>query len=67
MIIKIKIDDWTKKVLKSRMGIKMLANGADSMSPNDYLILSLISKEDGDTMDLTQEAGKLKKLLERYE
>ena len=67
MIIKIKIDDWAKKVLNSRMGIKMLANGADSMSPNDYLILSLISKEDGDTMDLTQEAGKLKKLLERYE
>jgi len=27
--------------------------------------LSLIGKEDGDTMDLTEEAGKLAKLLDR--
>ena len=66
MIVKIKLDEWAKKKLKSRMGIKMLAGGADSMSPNDLIILSLIQKEDGDTMDLTQEAGKLEKLLNRH-
>ena len=66
MIVKIKLDDWAKKKLKSRMDIKMLAGGADSMSPNDYLILSLVEKEDGDTMDLTEEAGKLAKLLDRH-
>jgi hypothetical protein len=27
--------------------------------------LSLINKEDGDTMDLTEEAGKLAKLLDK--
>lgn len=66
MIVKIKLDDWAKKVLKSRMGIKMLAGGVDSMSPNDYLIWSLTNKEDGDTMDLTKEAGKLEKLLDKH-
>jgi len=66
MIVKIKLDDWAKKKLKSRMGIKMLAGGADSMSPNDLIILSLVEKEDGDTMDLTEEAGKLAKLLDRH-
>ena len=66
MIVKIKLDDWAKRKLKSRMGWTMLVGGADGLSPNDLLILSLISKEDGDTMDLTEEAGKLKKLLDRH-
>ena len=66
MIVKIKLDDWAKKVLKSRMGWKMLGQGADSLSPNDLIIYSLINKEDGDTMDLTKEAGKLEKLLDKH-
>ena len=66
LIVKIKLDDWAKKKLKNRMGWSMIAGGADSLSPNDLLILSLINKEDGDTMDLTEEAGKLKKLLDRH-
>ena len=66
MIVTIKIDDWAKKKLKSNLGFKMLGQGQDSLSPNDLIILSLISKEDGDTMDLTEEAGKLKKLLDRH-
>ena len=66
MIVKIKLDDWAKKRLKSNMGFKMLGQGADSLSPNDLIIYSLISKEDGDTMDLTQEAGKLEKLLDKH-
>ena len=67
MIVKIKIDEWAKKKLKSRMGWTMLAGGAGSMKPNDLIILSLIEKEDGDTMDLTEEAGKLQKLLNKHE
>ena len=102
MIVKIKLDDWAKKNLKSRIGFKVLGGGADSLSPqanllgkkilyimdvvgddtdamrkisglsadslsaNDLLILSLIQKEDGDTMDLTEEAGKLGKLLDKH-
>jgi len=66
MIVKIKIDDWAKKRLKSNMGFKMLGQGADSLSPNDLIVLSLIQKEDGDTMDLTEEAGKLAKLLDKH-
>ena len=66
MIVKIKLDDWAKKKLKSRMGWGMIARGPDSLNPNDLLILSLIEKKDGDTMDLTQEAGKLKKLLDKH-
>ena len=66
MIVKIKLDDWAKKRLKSNMGFKMLGQGADSLSPNDLIIYSLISKEDGDTMDLTEEAGKLAKLLDKH-
>tara|TARA_B100000686_G_scaffold265228_1_gene279490 strand:+ start:330 stop:533 length:204 start_codon:yes stop_codon:yes gene_type:complete len=66
MIVKIKLDDWAKKKLQSRMGLKMLAMGKESMSPNDYLIWSLTEKQDGDTMDLTEEAGKLTKLLDRH-
>lgn len=66
MIVKIKLDDWAKKRLKSNMGFKMLGQGADSLSPNDLIIYSLINKEDGDTMDLTEEAGKLAKLLDRH-
>ena len=66
MIVKIKLDDWAKKKLQSNMGFKMLGQGADSLSPNDLIILSLIGKENGDTMDLTEEAGKLKKLLDRH-
>ena len=48
------------------MGFKMLGQGADSLSPNDLIILSLIQKEDGDTINLTKEAGKLEKLLDRH-
>ena len=66
MIVKIKLDHWAKKRLKNNMGFKMLGQGADSLSPNDLIIYSLISKEDGDTMDLTEEAGKLAKLLDRH-
>ena len=66
MIVKVKIDDWAKKRLKSNMGWSMLAGGAESMKPNDLIIYSLINKEDGDTMDLTEEAGKLKKLLDHH-
>ena len=66
MIVKLKLDDWAKKRLKNNMGFKMLGQGADSLSPNDLIIYSLISKEDGDTMDLTEEAGKLAKLLDRH-
>ena len=66
MIVKIKLDDWAKRKLKSRMGWSMLAGGEQSMKPNDLIILSLIEKEDGDTMDLTEEAGKLEKLLNKY-
>ena len=66
MIVKIKLDDWAKKRLKNNMGFKMLGQGADSLSPKDLIIYSLISKEDGDTMDLTEEAGKLAKLLDRH-
>ena len=67
MIVKIKLDEWAKKKLKSRMGIKMLAGGADNLNPNDLIILSLVKREDGDTMDLTEEASKLQKLLDRHE
>jgi hypothetical protein len=66
MIVKIKLDDWAKKKLKSRLGISMLGGGAESLKPTDLIILSLINKEDGDTMDLTEEAGKLAKLLDRH-
>ena len=67
MIVKIKLDDWAKKRLKGRMGIKMIARGQDSLNLNDMLIYSLILKKDGDTMDLTQEAGKLQKLIDTHE
>jgi len=66
MIVTIKIDDWAKKKLKSNLGFKMLGQGQDSLSPNDLIILSLINKEDGGTMDLTKEAGKLEKLLDKH-
>jgi hypothetical protein len=64
MIVKIKLDDWAKKKLKNRMGLKMLGGG--ELSVPELLILSLIEKEDGDTVDLTEEAGKLQKALDRY-
>ena len=67
MIVKIKLDDWAKRRLKSNMGFKMLAGGSDSLSPNDLIVLSLIEKKDGDIMDLTEEAGRLQKLLDRNE
>ena len=67
MILKIKLDDWARKRLKGRMGIKMIAKGQDSLNLNDMLIYSLILKEDGDTMDLTEEAGKLQKLIDSHE
>ena len=66
MIVKIKLDDWAKKKLQSRVGISMLGGGAESLKPTDLIILSLINKEDGDTMDLTEEAGKLAKLLDKH-
>jgi len=65
MIVKIKLDDWAKKKLESRLGVSVLGGGMESLRPTDLIILSLINKEDGDTMDLTQEAGKLKKLLDK--
>ena len=37
----------------------------ESLKLTDLIILSLINKEDGDTMDLTEEAGKLAKLLDK--
>mgnify|MGYP001173138717 CR=1 FL=1 len=64
MIVKIKIDEWAQKKLKSRLGMKMLGGGQDCLSAPELLVLSLASKEDGDTMDLTEEAGKLQKLLD---
>ena len=64
MIVKVKIDDWTKKVLKSRLGFKMLGGG--ELGPIDLIVYSLIEKKDGDTMDLTEEAGKLQKLLDKH-
>ena len=66
MTVKIKLDDWTKKMLKSRLGISILGGGADSLKVTDLLIYALINKEDGDTMDLTEEAGKLRKLLDKH-
>ena len=66
MIVKIKLDDWAKKRLKNNLGFKMLGLGEDSLTPNDLLVYSLINKEDGDTMDLTEEAGKLAKLLDKH-
>ena len=66
MIVKIKMDEWAQKKLKSRLGMRMLRGGQDCLSAPELLILSLASKEDGDTMDLTEEAGKLKKLLDRH-
>ena len=67
MTVKIKLDDWAKKRLKGRMGIKMIARGQDSLNLNDMIIYSLILKENGDTMDLTKEAGKLQKLIDSHE
>ena len=64
MIVKIKLDAWAKKKLKNRMGMKMLGGG--ELSVPELLILSLIEKEDGDTMDLTKEAGKLEKVLNKH-
>ena len=64
MIVKVKLDDWTKKALKSRLGFKMLGGG--EMNPIDLIVLCLIEKKDGDTIDLTEKAGKLKKLLDKH-
>ena len=66
MIVKIKLDDWAKKRLKGNMGVKMLGLGAENLRPNDLIIYSLINKKDGEIMDLTKEAGKLEKLLDRH-
>jgi hypothetical protein len=66
MIVKIKLDDWAKKKLESRLGVSVLGGGMESLRPTDLIILSLINKEDGATMDLTQEAGKLEKLLSKH-
>jgi hypothetical protein len=65
MIVKVKIDDWTRKVLKSRLGFKML--GGQEMNPIDMIVYSLIKREDGDILDLTEKAGKLRKLLDKHE
>lgn len=67
MIVKIKLDDWAKNKLRGRLGIKSLATGKQSMDATDHLIWLLLQKEDGDTMDLTKEAGKLANLLEMHE
>jgi hypothetical protein len=66
MIVKIKLDDWAKKKLEGRLGVSVLGGGMESLKLTDLIILSLINKEDGDTMDLTEEAGKLQKLLDRH-
>ncbi len=66
MIVKVKLDDCAKNKLKNRMGWTMLAGGADSMSPNALIIFSLIREEDAATMDLTEAAGKLKKLTDKH-
>jgi hypothetical protein len=65
MIVKIKLDDWAKRKLEGRLGVSVLGGGVESLKPTDLIILSLINKEDGDTMDLTEEAGKLAKLLDK--
>jgi hypothetical protein len=64
MIVKIKIDKWAQAKLKSRLGMRILSGGKDILSAPELLVLSLTSKEDGDTMDLTEKAGKLQKLLD---
>ena len=66
MIVKIKLDDWAKKKLESRLGVSVLGGGMESLRPTDLIILSLINKEDGATMDLTEEAGKLQKLFDKH-
>jgi len=66
MIVKIKLDDWAKKKLEGRLGISVLGGGMESLRPTDLIILSLINKEDGATMDLTEEAGKLQKLFDKH-
>tara|TARA_R100001377_G_C3179477_1_gene106079 strand:- start:997 stop:1200 length:204 start_codon:yes stop_codon:yes gene_type:complete len=66
MIVKIKLDDWAKKKLEGRLGVSVLGGGMESLRPTDLIILSLINKEDGATMDLTEEAGKLQKLFDKH-
>jgi len=63
MIVKIKLDDWAKKKIKNRMGLKMLGGG--ELSVSELITYSIICKKDGDTIDLTEEAGKLEKLLNK--
>ena len=66
MIVQIKLDDWAKGKLEGRLALAALVGGKESLKPTDLIILSLINKEDGDTMDLTEEAGKLAKLLDKH-
>jgi hypothetical protein len=63
MIVKIKLDDWAKKKIKNRMGLKMLGGG--ELSVPELITYFIICKEDGDTIDLTEEAGKLEELLNK--
>ena len=70
MILKIKIDEKGLKQIKNRIGTKMLGSGTDSLSVPEILWLALISKEEyrtgKQTMDLTEKAGKLRGVLDRY-
>jgi hypothetical protein len=66
MIVKIKLDNWSKRKLKGRLGLKMLGGGVDSLSVPELIIYSLTLKEDGDLMDLTKETGKLQKLMDKH-
>ena len=45
------------------MGLKMLGGG--ELSVPELITYSIICKEDGDTIDLTEEAGKLEELLNK--
>ena len=46
------------------MGLKMLGGG--ELSVPELITYSIICKEDGDTIDLTEEAGKLQKALDKH-
>ena len=65
----IKIDDKGRKKLRSRLTLRMLGGG--DLSPPEFLWAVLLGLEPkwekylkGETLDLTEEAGKLQKLLD---
>ena len=59
--VTIKMDEAAQKKLMSRLILREVGGG--HLSAMELLVLSLIKKKDGDVMDLTEEAGKLDKLL----